>query len=59
MRYKNVTEGVLKFRAHDKDGKKRVFELESGKEMESDRLVSLAGLEQVKQNKVKKLREVQ
>jgi len=53
MKYKNKTEGVLKFRAHDKDGKKRVFEIKPGKEMESDREVSLVGLDKII-NKIKK-----
>ena len=53
MKYKNKTEGVLKFRAHDKDGKKRVFEIKPGKEMESDRKVSLSGLELIQNKKEK------
>ena len=51
MKYKNTTQGVLKFRAHDKDGKKRRFELKPGKEIESDREVSLVGLEEIKNKK--------
>ena len=47
MRYKNVTEGTLKFRAHDSKGVKKVFELKSGEEMESDRIVKFGGLEKV------------
>jgi len=53
MKYKNTTQGVLKFRAHDKNGKKRVFEIKPGKEMESDRVVSVGGLELI-ENKIKK-----
>ena len=45
MKYKNITEGILKFRAHDSKGNKKVFELKPGKEMESDREVKLGGLE--------------
>ena len=53
MRYKNVTRGVLKFRAHDIDGKKKRFELKPGKEIESDRVVHLGGLEWVGKGKTK------
>jgi len=53
MKYKNVTEGVLKFRAHDLNGEKKVFVLKPGEEMESDREVSFGGLELVKQESVK------
>ncbi len=53
MKYKNVTEGILRFRAHDSKGKKRVFELKPGKEMESDREVRLGGLELEKEGKGK------
>ena len=51
MKYKNIGEGVLRFRAHDKDGVKKVFELKPDEEMESDRLVSLGGLEEIKETK--------
>ena len=49
MKYKNKTDRVLKFRANDKNGKKRVFELESGKTMESDREVIYPGLELIEE----------
>ena len=47
MRYKNVSENILKFRAHDSKGIKKVFELKPDKEMESDREVRFGGLEKV------------
>lgn len=50
MKYKNATKGVLRFRAHDKNGKKKVFELKPGQNMESDRKVDFVGLEQVGDN---------
>ncbi len=54
MRYKNVTDGVLRFRAHDSKGVKKVFELKAGKEFESDREVRLGGLEKVGKGKTNK-----
>ena len=59
MKYKNITERLLKFRAADKDGVKRVFELKQDQEMESDRIVSLGGLELMKESKqiIKKIKE--
>lgn len=48
MKYKNITNGVLKFRAHDKEGIKKEFELEPGKEVESDRELRLGGLKLIK-----------
>ena len=57
MKYKNITKGILKFRAHDSKGKKKVFELKPGKEMESDREVHFDGLEQVGKGKSNKKSE--
>ncbi len=57
MKYKNTTEGVLQFRAHDSKGKKKVFILKPGKEMESDREVSFGGLEKVGKGKSNKKHE--
>ncbi len=58
MKYKNISKGVLKFRVHAKDGQKRIFELKPDEEMESDRLVSLGGLELVNEEpKLKKTKE--
>ncbi len=59
MKYKNITERLLKFRAADKDGVKKVFELMPDQEMESDRIVSLGGLELMKESKqiIKKIKE--
>ncbi|MEK0337253.1 MAG: hypothetical protein QQN41_07460 [Nitrosopumilus sp.] len=54
MKYKNITKGVLKFRAHDSKGIVKVFELKPGKEMESDRAVNLGGLEEVGKGKLNK-----
>lgn len=54
MKYKNITKGVLKFRAHDEKGIKKVFELKPDEEIESDRELSLGGLELVKSKKTKK-----
>jgi len=51
MKYKNVTEQVLNFRANDDKGIKQVFVLQPGEEMESDRVVSLGGIEEVKKPK--------
>ncbi len=47
MKYKNTTKGILRFRASDKSGQKQVFELKPGEEFESDRTVSLGGLEKL------------
>jgi len=49
MKYKNITEKILKFRANDSKGIKKVFELKPDEEMESDRIVSFGGLEQIKE----------
>ena len=49
FKYKNTTKGILKFRAADSNGIKKVFELKPDKEMESDREVKLGGLELVKE----------
>lgn len=54
MKYKNATEGTLKFRANDKNGNKVIFELKPSEEMESDREVRLGGLELVEEKKKKK-----
>ncbi len=54
MRYKNVTKGVLKFRAHDSKGIVKVFELNPDDEMESDREVTCDGLEQAGKGKSNK-----
>ena len=56
MKYKNITKKVLKFRATDSKGKKRVFELKPGKEFESDREVNFrdGGLEEVGKGTSKK-----
>lgn len=51
MKYKNVTKGILRFRANDKSGQKRVFELKPDEEMEAIGKVSFGGLEQVKEIK--------
>lgn len=45
MRYKNTTKGILKFRANDSKGEKKIFELKPEEEFESDREVHLGGLE--------------
>ncbi len=47
MKYKNTSDRVLKFRAHNKKGIVEVFELKPDKEMESDREVGVGGLEKV------------
>ena len=57
MKYKNTTKGILKFRAHDSKGIKKVFELKAGTEMESDREVHLGGLEKVGKGKSNKKNE--
>ena len=53
MKYKNISDEVLKFRANDSNGIKKVFLLKPGEEMESDREVRFGGLELVKQGLVK------
>jgi len=53
MKYKNITKGPLKFRANNSKGEKQVFNLKPGKEMESDRKVSLSGLELIQNKKEK------
>ena len=53
MRYKNNTDEILKFRAHDSKGKKKIFELKPGKEIESDRVIDFQGLELVGKGKEK------
>ncbi len=53
MKYKNTTNKVLKFRAHNIKGIKEVFELKPDEEMESDREVSFGGLEKVGRGKSK------
>jgi len=55
MKYKNITEKILKFRANDLKGVKRVFELKPNEEMESDRRVSFGGLEKIKEVKKEKI----
>ena len=47
MKYKNTTDGILKFRAHNIKGIKQIFELKPDGEMESDREVNFGGLEKV------------
>jgi hypothetical protein len=47
MRYKNTTNGVLIFRAHNAKGVKEVFNLKPDEEMESDREVTYGGLKLV------------
>lgn len=51
MKYKNVTKEVLKFRAADSKGIKRIFELKPDEVFESDRIVSFGGLELIKEIK--------
>ena len=47
MKYKNVTEGIIRFRAHNSKGIIEVFELKPDEEMESDREVEFGGLKKV------------
>ena len=54
MKYKNVSDKKLRFRANNKDGIKQVFELNPGDEMESDRLVNVPELEIVSSTLIKK-----
>lgn len=49
MKYKNITNKILKFRAHNIKGIVEVFELKPNGEMESDRLVRFGGLEKIEQ----------
>ncbi|KKM53676.1 hypothetical protein LCGC14_1554140 [marine sediment metagenome] len=53
MKYKNTSDRILKFRAHDKKGIVKVFELKPGKEMESDREVGVGGLEKISEKEGK------
>ena len=57
MKYKNTTDKILRFRATDSKGKKKVFELKPGKEFESDREVNFrdGGLEKVGKGKSDKI----
>ena len=60
MKYENVSQGILKFRAHNKKGIVKEFILNPGKKMESDREVSHPGLEKIKdkiilEKKIKKI----
>ncbi len=48
MKYKNKTDEVIKFRAHNKKGIVHVFELQPDEDMESDRTVEHPGLELIK-----------
>jgi len=57
MEYKNVTKGILKFRAHDSKGIKKEFELKPNDTVESDRELSLGGLEKIKSKKIKESEE--
>ena len=56
MKYKNVTEEIIKIRANDINGKKVEFILKPYEEMESDREVKFPGIELVKTKK-KKIKE--
>ena len=58
MKYKNVSDGILKFRAHDKKGIVKVFELKPGQVMESDREVGHRGLELEKEGKGKSTKKL-
>lgn len=51
IRYKNVTNSVLRFRAFNEKGVKKVFELKPGKEIELGKEAKLGGLEKVGKNK--------
>jgi len=47
FKYKNVTETVLKFRANDLKGIKKVYELKPGKEQEFGSEAKFGGLQRV------------
>ena len=54
LKYKNVTEGILKFRAHDGKMVKKVFELKPNQEVELGSEARFGGLELVKEEANKK-----
>mgnify|MGYP003148397668 CR=1 FL=1 len=56
MKYKNITKKVLRFRANDSKGNKKLFELKPGKEIETDRKINFrdGGLEEVGKGTSKK-----
>ena len=54
FRYINNTAGILCFRAHNAKVKEAVYALKPGTEMESDRKVSVGGLELVSKQKSNK-----
>lgn len=58
MKYKNITNGTLKFRAANVKGEKQVFELKPGQEFETDREAKFSGLELVNPEKVEKVKKV-
>lgn len=47
IRYKNITEGILRFRAFDKDGIKKVFELKPDEEVELGGESKFGGLKKI------------
>ena len=57
MKYKNMSDRVLKFRAHNAKGRVEVFELKPDEEMESDREVGVGGLEKVGKGTIKKIKK--
>ena len=54
MKYKNVTEGQLRFRAFNTKGKKIRFILKPGEEIELGKKAIFPGLEQVSEEAKKK-----
>ncbi len=58
FKYKNVTKGILKFRAFDENRIKKKFELKPDKEVELGTIASMDGLELVKEKeKIKKIKQ--
>lgn len=53
MLYKNVTDRVLAFRAHNEKGVKARFALKPGEEVELGREAKFGGLEKAKKKKTK------
>ena len=54
MKYINKSDGIIKFRANNKEGIKQRFELKPGEIMESDREVRYGHLELVEEKKEEK-----
>lgn len=57
MKYRNTTDGTLRFRATNVKGVKQIFELKPEEEMESDKEVNYVGLKMVGKGILKKTKK--